>query len=256
MVSLKLATLAVAALRVFSAVAELPAGIKVEEVEELADGLGDESKLQSPNLAVEISASFPQAEVFGVKLVNGRATRAVLDVSNNEPLPITVVVVGGSLLSPLDTPGAPNPPVILRNLTAQRYGVKIPAGEKESLTYSFATEMHPQDLRLNIAAVLQNSEGNVFSIPVYNETVSVVEGPMSIFDPQMYVSLRSKQRYIETDTHVQHLPLPVPRSRIRRCMLLHLRKRGRFLLPTKAPRRQGRGAREEVIRRHQESRPC
>jgi hypothetical protein len=69
--------------------------------------------------------------------------------------------------------------------------VHIPAGEKETLTYSFATEMHPQDLRLTLAAILQNSEGNVFTKVVYNETVSVVEAPMSIFDPQMYASALS-----------------------------------------------------------------
>jgi hypothetical protein len=61
----------------------------------------------------------------------------------------------------------------------------IPAGEKETLTYTFATEMHPQNVKLNLAAVLQNSEGTVFTKMVYNETVSVVEAPMSIFDPQM-----------------------------------------------------------------------
>jgi hypothetical protein len=143
--------------------------------------------LKTPTLAVDIRASFPQSEIFGVKLVNGHPTKAVLDVSNNEPAPVTVVYVGGSLLTTQDLPGAPNPPQVLRNLTAARYGVEIPAGEKESLTYNFATDMHPQDVRLNIAAVLQNSEGAVFTKMIFNETVTVVEAPFSIFDPQMYV---------------------------------------------------------------------
>ena len=140
---------------------------------------------QTPNLAVDISTTFPDAEVFGVKLVNGRPTRAVLDIANNEPAAINVLVVGGSLTTPIDVPGAPDPPVVIRNLTTQRYGVQIPAGEKETLTDAFANEMHPQDLRLSIAAVLQNGEGNVFTKMVYNETVSIVEAPMSLFDPQM-----------------------------------------------------------------------
>jgi hypothetical protein len=118
-------------------------------------------------------------------LVNGHPTRAVLDVSNKEPKPITVQVIGGSLTTSIDTPTSPDPPLVLRNLTAQRYGVMIPAGEQETLTYTFATEMHPQNVKLNLAAVLQNSEGTVFTKMVYNETVSVVEAPMSIFDPQM-----------------------------------------------------------------------
>ncbi|KAK3111074.1 Increased recombination centers protein 22 [Teratosphaeriaceae sp. CCFEE 6253] len=156
MVSLKLTTLALVALRAFAQAQE---GIQVENMEKL--------------------------EIFGVKLVNGRATRAVLDVSNHEPAPISILVVGGSLTTPIDTPGAPDPPVLLRNLTATRYNIVIPAGESETVTYSFATEMHPQDLRLSIAAVLQNSEGAIFTKAVYNETVSVVEAPLSFFDPQI-----------------------------------------------------------------------
>lgn len=158
-------------------------------MEELNDEITSdpEDNAQSPNLAVEISASFPQSEIFGVKLVNGHATRAVLDVSNNEPAAVNVLIVGGSLTTPIDVPNAPDPPVVVRNLTAQKYGVSIPAGEKETLTYSFATELHPQDLRLSLAAVFQNSEGSVFTKMVYNETVSIVEAPVSFFDPQMYV---------------------------------------------------------------------
>ena len=139
---------------------------------------------------MDIKASFPQSEIFGVKLVNGHPTRAVRDVSNNEPGAVTVAVIGGSLLTPMDKPGAPDPPVVIRNLTAQRYGVQIPAGESETITYTFAQELHPQELRLNLAAVLQNTEGKVFTKMIYNETVTVVEAPMSIFDPQMYASSR------------------------------------------------------------------
>ena len=95
------------------------------------------------------------------------------------------MLVGGSLTTPIDTPGAPDPPVVIRNLTAQKYGVSIPAGEKETLTYSFATELHPQDLRLSLAAVFQNAESNAFTKVFYNETISIVEAPFSIFDPQV-----------------------------------------------------------------------
>ncbi|KAK5143295.1 Increased recombination centers protein 22 [Rachicladosporium monterosium] len=186
MVSVKLTTLALVALRALSAVAQIPAGVQIENVEEYQDDINTEDTVgSSPNLAVEISTSFPQSEVFGVKLVNGHATQAVLDVRNHETEPISVLLVGGSLTTPIDTPGAPDPPVVLRNLTAQKYGVQIPAGESETLTYSFATEFHPQDLRLSIAAVLQDGKGTVFTKMVYNETVSVVEAPLSFFDPQI-----------------------------------------------------------------------
>ncbi|KAF2763916.1 hypothetical protein EJ03DRAFT_283134 [Teratosphaeria nubilosa] len=175
MVSLKLAGIAVVALRALGALAQL-------EDEIAAD---PEGKAQSPALNVDISASFPHSEIFGVKLVNGHPTRAVLDISNNEVERISVMIVGGSLTTPIDVPGAPYPPVLLRNLTTTRYDVQVPAGEKETLNYVFANEMHPQDLRLTIAAVLQNSEGAEFTKVVYNETVSIVEAPMSIFDPQI-----------------------------------------------------------------------
>jgi len=144
-----------------------------------------EAPSTSPNIAVNISASFPNSEIFGVKLINGHATQAVVSVANHEPEPVKLLFVGGSLLSPSGVPGAPDPPVIIRNLTATRYDVSIPAGESETLTYSFATEMHPQDLALNLAAVLQNAEGTVYTKQFFNEAISVVEAPTSFFDPQM-----------------------------------------------------------------------
>ena len=171
---------------------------QVEDIQEIGGELGDESKLKTPTLNVDIKASFPQSEIFGVKLVNGHPTKAVLDVSNNEPGPVTVAIIGGSLLTPQDIPGAPAPAQVLRNLTAARYGLEIPSGEQSSVTYTFATDMHPQDVRLNIAAILQNSEGAVFTKMVFNETVTVVEAPFSIFDPQVYVP---------TQTSLSPLPL-------------------------------------------------
>lgn len=70
-------------------------------------------------------------------------------------------------------------------MTAMRYGVEISPGEKQSVPYTFATEMHPQDLRLNIAAVISDHENTFYTVQAYNETVSIVEQDSSIFDPQM-----------------------------------------------------------------------
>jgi len=77
---------------------------------------------------------------------------------------------------------------VVRNLTSTRYDVEIPAGEKQTLPYSFTTDLHPQELRLNIIAVVASKAGAVYQVQAFNETVSVVESPTSIFDPQMYVS--------------------------------------------------------------------
>lgn len=92
---------------------------------------------------------------------------------------MTVNFIGGTL-STLDEESQ-----LLRNLTATRYSVDIPAGEKESLSYSFATEMHPHHLRLSLASVISDVQGNFFTVYAHNGTVSVVEPETSIFDPQM-----------------------------------------------------------------------
>ncbi len=117
----------------------------------------------------------------------------MLSFHNQEPAPITVGFVGGSLW----THGlGPQQSQIVRNLTSTRYNVEIPAGEKESLTYTFATELHPQDLRLNIAAIVSDSKGNAYTMQAFNETVSVVEAPTSLFDPQMYVNPLGRSSYL------------------------------------------------------------
>ena len=143
----------------------------------------------TPNLAVSVSASFPQSEVFGVKLVNGHATQALLDFTNHEAEPVNVAIIGGALstLQPL-APGTHPSAAVVRNLTHTRYDVEIPAGEKQTLPFSFTTDLHPQDLRLNIIAVVASQAGAVYQVQAFNETVSVVEAATSIFDPQMYVS--------------------------------------------------------------------
>ena len=66
--------------------------------------------------------------------------------------------------------------------------MEIPAGQSESISYNFATELQPQDLKLNLAAVVTDSEGTPYTLPAFNETVSIVEPDTSIFDPQMYVN--------------------------------------------------------------------
>ncbi|KAF2137546.1 uncharacterized protein K452DRAFT_353525 [Aplosporella prunicola CBS 121167] len=145
------------------------AQLDVEEVEDPST---------SPNYDVSITASFPNSEIFGVKLVNGHPTDVVFDVRNGEDTPVTVQLIGGSLISTQTDK-------IVRNLTAARYHVRIPGGTNETLTYNFATEMHPQDIRLNLAAVLRDHRDKFFTVQAYNETVSVVEAPTSIFDPQI-----------------------------------------------------------------------
>lgn len=111
--------------------------------------------------------------------MNGNPTQALVSVANDGPNPVTLRSVGGSLWTLTE------PSLNLRNLTASQYFVTIPAGQKESVSYAFGTDMHPQDLRLQLGAAVGVEEGKFVSIPAYNSTVSVVEPDTSIFDPQV-----------------------------------------------------------------------
>ncbi|CZT06462.1 related to signal sequence receptor alpha chain [Rhynchosporium agropyri] len=170
----KLTVLALLALRTVSVFA-------VDPVVKEAEAPGT-----TPNLAVSVSASFPNAEVFGVKLINGHATKAVLDFTNSEPEAVTISLIGGSLstLKKLPADAPPNAHVV-RNLTATRYDLLVPAGEKATLPYSFVNDLNPTSLRLNLIAVIASKAGNVYQVQAYNETVTVVEAATSIFDPQI-----------------------------------------------------------------------
>lgn len=121
--------------------------------------------------------------------MNGRPTQALLDFTNNEAQPVELALIGGALVNPQPLPESVHPSAaIVRNLTSTKYGVEIPAGGSQSMPYFFTTDMQPQDLRLQLVAVLMANK-EVYQIQAYNETVSVVEPAMSFFDPQMYALL-------------------------------------------------------------------
>jgi lipopolysaccharide export LptBFGC system permease protein LptF len=132
-----------------------------------------------PTLAVSVQTSFPTSEIFGIKLVNGQPTQALVSFSNDEDSPVVVNFVGGSLWSTDDIAR------IVRNLTTTSYGVEIPAGQKETIPFNFVTEMHPQDLRLNLVSVVSDSQNRFFTLEAFNGTVSIVEQEASIFDPEV-----------------------------------------------------------------------
>lgn len=147
---------------------------------------GFEEEIEDPGktaaINVQVNAHFPDAEIFGIKLVNGKPTTISVSVSNHEPEPVSVQFVGGSLWT-LDFESSPSR--IVRNLTTKQYGVQVPPGESENLPYVFKTNLHPQELRLNLAAVV--AKGNTFyTQQAFNSTVQILEPESSLFDPQMY----------------------------------------------------------------------
>lgn len=155
------------------------ADLSLEEMQKL---MGSENQQQP--LKVTFNVSFPDAEIFGVKLVNGRPTRTLITVTNNEAEEVNILAAVGGLYSPLNTAGAPDPPQSVRNFTAAKYGKTIAPKSAETFTYAYQTVMQPQDLLLELKTVVARGQ-NVFTSSVFRENVSVVEAPTSLLDPQM-----------------------------------------------------------------------
>jgi pimeloyl-ACP methyl ester carboxylesterase len=134
-----------------------------------------------------LSMTFPDADaVLGIKLLNNRPINALIEVDNHESASIQVAFVAGSLSTTKELPAdAPSYQSILRNLTAVQYSVDIEAGEKKSLTFPFALDLHPQDVNIKLVAVVMDTKGNIFQVPALEDRASVVDPPVSFFDPQM-----------------------------------------------------------------------
>ncbi|KAK8142794.1 hypothetical protein G3M48_008217 [Beauveria asiatica] len=140
-------------------------------------------------LKAKLTATFPDAELIGLRLVNGKPTRAVVDVTNNEDAPIQVAFVSGTLSSDAPSPLLPAdaPPYrrIVHNLTAAEYNLPVAAGASAQLPYAFALDLQPQDVRVQLLAVVTDAKGGIFPVTVYNGTASIVEAPTSFLDPQI-----------------------------------------------------------------------
>ncbi|KAI5859466.1 hypothetical protein GGS23DRAFT_318696 [Durotheca rogersii] len=180
MVAFRYSVLAALALRVVSVFAQA-------DTAPASDDVPGTSPLE-PELKADFAVSFAEADIFGVKLVNGRPTRASIDVTNYEDQPIRVAFVGGQLLDPESLGkdvAADFGKAVVRNLTTIQFETSVAAGETKSLPYSFVLDMQPQELRLQLVAVVTNAANRLFQVGIYDQTVNVVEAPTSIFDPQI-----------------------------------------------------------------------
>ncbi|PNY24108.1 Increased recombination centers protein 22 [Tolypocladium capitatum] len=170
--------LAVLAVQAWGAAAQADAAPEAN-----VDGTTNSTK---SDIAAVVKATFPNADIFGVHLINGRPTQALVEVTNNEDGPLSVVIISGVLATtkelPADTPVYQG---IVRNLTVNQYNLAIAAGETKSITYSFALDMQPQDVRLQLVAVLSNAKGSLFQVTAHDGVAFIVEAPTSFFDPQI-----------------------------------------------------------------------
>ncbi|KAK7409678.1 Increased recombination centers protein 22 [Neonectria punicea] len=169
----KASLIALLAAQVFGAVAQ-------------ADADPGSSNATPPVLLADVTASFPEADIFGVKLVNGRPIKAVVEVTNRDSSPIQVALVAGVLVTTKELPDdAPAYEKIVRNLTSVTYNLDIDGGEKKELPFAFALDMNPQDVLVQLVAVITDAKGTVHQVQAYNSTASIVEPPTSFLDPQI-----------------------------------------------------------------------
>ncbi|OAA71574.1 signal sequence receptor alpha chain [Cordyceps fumosorosea ARSEF 2679] len=138
-------------------------------------------------LKATVTATFPDAEeLLGLRLVNGRPTRAVLEVTNRDDVPIQVAFVSGALSSDkLALADGPAYQAIVRNLTASQLDLAVAAGQSAQVPYAFALDMQPQDVRVVLTALVTDARGGIFPVTAYNGTASIVEAPTSFLDPQI-----------------------------------------------------------------------
>ncbi|KID98268.1 signal sequence receptor alpha chain, partial [Metarhizium majus ARSEF 297] len=141
---------------------------------------------KTPDLAAVVKTTFPDSDILGVRLINGRPTKALVEITNKEDAPIQISVLAGVLATAKTLPeGTPAYQGIIRNLTVVQYNHAIEAGETKSFTYSFALDMQPQDVKLQIAAVITNANGDMYQVQAHDGLAAIVEAPTSFLDPQI-----------------------------------------------------------------------
>ncbi|KKA28354.1 hypothetical protein TD95_000199 [Thielaviopsis punctulata] len=154
-------------------------GAVVADVDATHDTAAAETD-ELPPLPAKLTTSFLGSDAtLGLKLVNGNPTLARIELENLADEALELAFVGGRLT---DTHKHDD---IVLNLTATQFGEVIGAGETKAVDFSFALDMNPRDVQLNLIAVIGDTAGRVYQIVAYNSTASIVEPPVSLLDPQI-----------------------------------------------------------------------
>jgi hypothetical protein len=115
---------------------------------------------------------------LGIKLINNHPTRVKLQLTNHEPRALQIDSVGGRLWDVKKD-------VSIRNLTTLKVGMSLPPKKQLEVVYSLTNDLTPRDLLLNLGVAVTTADGEVFTVTAFNGTVTVVEAPSSLLDPQL-----------------------------------------------------------------------
>lgn len=196
MVAILRSALALLALQVVGSFAAVDVDATVDAAAEAAaeaaaDAAAAGSEKVVPELKVDVVTTFPELDTtLGLKLVNGKPTKALVQLTNYEEEPVRLALIGGALstLEPLPA-GAPPTAAILANLSAASYEQSkanvLQPGEVKAFPYNFVLDLMPREIQVNLMGVVAKADGKVFQLPLHSEKAAIVDAPMSIFDPQM-----------------------------------------------------------------------
>lgn len=137
------------------------------------------------NMNITVDVTFPDETAAGagsptgpVIIVNGIPKKVNVAIVNHEEGTIGIQFLGGSLLDPVTLAS-------VKNLTQQALGVELLKGQKADLPYNILVDMHPKELLLNLQMIMRTPEQKLITATAYHSTVSIVEQPMSLLDPQL-----------------------------------------------------------------------
>jgi len=135
----------------------------------------EEAEVTFPD--VHAQASFPEDNPFH-HVVNGERNNINIKVDNKSDKNVTVVSIGGSVHNPSSG-------TIIKNLTAVSYGaIPLFSGTGIALPYVFNSEFKTGELHLRLWVEYVAGEA-VFRTLAFEESVTIVEPPTSIFDLKM-----------------------------------------------------------------------